>query len=43
MTSTRFRKHLATIMQFLNFEDDEIDQIASFMGHTRKTHDEFYR
>lgn len=43
LTSTRFRKHLATIMQILNFEDDEMEQIARFMGHTRKTHDEFYR
>lgn len=43
LTSTRFRKHLATILQLLNFENDEIDQIAAFMGHTRKTHEEFYR
>lgn len=43
LTSTRFRKHLATILQILNFENDEIDQITKFMGHTRKTHEEFYR
>ncbi|KAK9674796.1 hypothetical protein QE152_g40846, partial [Popillia japonica] len=24
-------------------EDDEMEQIATFMGHTKKTHAEFYR
>lgn len=43
MTSTRFRKHLATIMQLLNYEKDEMEQIARFMGHNMRTHEQFYR
>lgn len=43
LTSTRFRKQLATILQLMNFENDEMEQIARFMGHTEKTHKEFYR
>lgn len=43
MTSTRFRKHLATVMQLLNYEKDEMEQIARFMGHNMRTHEQFYR
>ncbi|XP_045478739.1 uncharacterized protein LOC123683842 [Harmonia axyridis] len=43
LTSTRFRKQIATILQIMNFEDDEMQQIATFMGHTEKTLREFYR
>ncbi|CAG9827018.1 unnamed protein product [Diabrotica balteata] len=43
LTSTRFRKQIATILQLTSFENDEMDQIARFMGHTQKTHLEFYR
>ncbi|KAJ8945466.1 hypothetical protein NQ314_009218 [Rhamnusium bicolor] len=43
LTSTRFRKQLATILQLMNFKNDEMEQIARFMGHTEKTHKEFYR
>lgn len=43
LTSTRFRKQIATILQLMNFRDDEMEQIAKFMGHTEKTHKEFYR
>lgn len=43
LTSTRFRKQIATILQLMNFEKDEMEQIARFMGHTEKTHMEFYR
>ncbi|XP_044765145.1 uncharacterized protein LOC123321547 [Coccinella septempunctata] len=43
LTSTRFRKQIATILQIMNFEADEMEQIAKFMGHTEKTHKEFYR
>lgn len=43
LTSTRFRKQIATILQIMNFEADEMQQIATFMGHTEKTHKEFYR
>lgn len=43
LTSTRFRKQIATILQLMNFEKNEMEQIAKFMGHTEKTHMEFYR
>lgn len=43
LTSTRFRKQIATILQLMSFEKDELYQVAKFMGHTEKTHMEFYR
>lgn len=43
LTSTRFRKQIATILQIMTVEKDEMEQIARFMGHTQKTHEEFYR
>lgn len=43
LTTTRFRKHIATTLQLLAMDDDEMEQIATFMGHTKKTHAEFYR
>lgn len=43
LTSTRFRKQIATILQLMHFQNDEMEQIARFMGHTEKTHREFYR
>lgn len=43
ITSTKLRKHIATILQVLNVKDIDKEQFASFMGHTMKTHDEFYR
>lgn len=42
-TSTRLRKHIATILQVLNITEDEMEQFASFMGHTKKTHQSYYR
>lgn len=43
LTSTKLRKHLATIMQILKMDKTDLEQLASFMGHTEKTHAEFYR
>lgn len=43
LTSTKFRKHIATTIQLMSMEEDEFEQIATFMGHTKKTHTEFYR
>lgn len=43
LTSSRLRKQIATVLQILNLDDSEKEQVASFMGHTRKTHEEFYR
>lgn len=41
--SSRLRKHIATMMQLMDLRENEIGQVASFMGHTEKTHWEFYR
>lgn len=43
LTSCRLRKHIATVTQVLNLKDNEIQQLAKFMGHTKKTHEEFYK
>ncbi|KAK5647980.1 hypothetical protein RI129_002872 [Pyrocoelia pectoralis] len=43
LTSTRFRKQIATTLQLMTMEDNEMEQVATFMGHTKKTHSEFYR
>lgn len=42
ISSNRLRKQIATIMQLLNLSKDESKQFAKFMGHTQKTHEEFY-
>lgn len=41
--SSRLRKHIATMMQLMDLRENEISQVALFMGHTEKTHREFYR
>ncbi|XP_074039988.1 uncharacterized protein [Leptinotarsa decemlineata] len=43
LTSTKLRKHLATISQILRMDQEDLEQLASFMGHTTKTHQEWYR
>lgn len=43
LTSTRLRKHLATICQILKMTTDDLEQLAQFMGHSSKTHNEWYR
>lgn len=42
ISSNKLRKQIATIMQILNLTKNETKQFANFMGHTQKTHDEFY-
>jgi hypothetical protein len=42
MTSNKLRKHIATVMQILSLSKDEAKQFSQFMGHTEKTHQEFY-
>lgn len=41
-SSDKLRKHIATVMQLLHLSQDEIKQFSTFMGHTQKTHEEFY-
>ncbi|XP_041853923.1 uncharacterized protein LOC121648062 [Melanotaenia boesemani] len=43
LTSTKLRKHVATVSQLLNLQTNELDQLATFMGHDIEVHREFYR
>lgn len=43
ITSTRLRKHLATLTQVFNLSTNEIEQLATFMGHTIGVHTNNYR
>ncbi|CAH1958498.1 unnamed protein product [Acanthoscelides obtectus] len=43
ISSNRLRKQIATVMQILNLSKEESEQFAHFMGHTEKTHNEFYK
>ena len=43
ITSTRLRKHLATLSQLFNLTEGEIEQLATFMGHTAGVHRNSYR
>ncbi|KAG5888311.1 hypothetical protein JTB14_015819 [Gonioctena quinquepunctata] len=38
ITSTRLRKHIATMTQLLNLKDHELDSLAKFMGHDIRVH-----
>ncbi|KAJ8967790.1 hypothetical protein NQ317_003099 [Molorchus minor] len=42
ITSNKLRKQIATVMQILNLSQDDVKQFSTFMGHTQKTHEEFY-
>ncbi|CAH0551392.1 unnamed protein product [Brassicogethes aeneus] len=42
MTSNKLRKQIATVMQILSLSKGNIKQFSNFMGHTVKTHEEFY-
>lgn len=41
--STKLRKHVATVTQIMNMQDNELDILANFMGHDIRVHREFYR
>lgn len=43
LRGTVLRKHLATYCVQLNFNDVDISDLATFMGHTDKIHKEHYR
>nr|XP_049575195.1 uncharacterized protein LOC125968056 isoform X1 [Syngnathus scovelli]XP_049589629.1 uncharacterized protein LOC125977309 isoform X1 [Syngnathus scovelli]XP_049591303.1 uncharacterized protein LOC125978199 [Syngnathus scovelli]XP_049591304.1 uncharacterized protein LOC125978199 [Syngnathus scovelli]XP_049591305.1 uncharacterized protein LOC125978200 [Syngnathus scovelli] len=43
ITSTKLRKHVATVSQLLNLKSHELDQLATFMGHDIEVHREYYR
>ncbi|XP_043472716.1 uncharacterized protein LOC122505273 [Leptopilina heterotoma] len=42
MSSNKLRKQIATVAQILNMSKEELRQFSKFMGHTEKTHAEFY-
>ncbi|XP_028319226.1 uncharacterized protein LOC114473662 [Gouania willdenowi] len=43
LTSTKLRKHAATLSTVLNMSNTEMDQLANFLGHDIRIHREFYR
>ncbi|XP_076012340.1 uncharacterized protein LOC143004999 [Genypterus blacodes] len=43
LTSTRLRKHAATLSTVLYMIDTEMDQLANFLGHDIRVHCEFYQ
>ncbi len=43
LTSTRLRKHLATMSQVLNLKEYHTDMLARFMGHDLVIHRKYYR
>ena len=43
LTSTSLRKHVATISQIINLKNNELDSLASFLGHDINVHRNFYR
>lgn len=43
LRSTKLRKHIATMSQVLNLQENELDVLAQFLGHDIRVHREFYR
>lgn len=43
LVSTKLRKHVATMTQIVNLQDNELDVLADFLGHDVRVHREFYR
>lgn len=43
ITCTRLRKHLATLTQMFNMSEGDVEQLATFMGHTPGIHKMSYR
>lgn len=43
ISSTRLRKHLATLLQTFSMSENDMEQLATFMGHTNEVHKKSYR
>ncbi len=43
LKSTQLRKQVATISQILSLKDNELDQLANFLGHDIRVHRDYYR
>lgn len=43
MRCTKLRKHIATLSQLLGLKSNELEQLATHMGHNIEVHREYYR
>ncbi|MEQ2222974.1 hypothetical protein ILYODFUR_032022 [Ilyodon furcidens] len=43
LRSTKLRKHVATLCQLLDLNNQELEQLARFMGHDIRVHCDYYR
>lgn len=43
LTSTKLRKHIATLSTILNLKTTEVDQLADYLGHNIAVHRKHYR
>lgn len=43
LSSTKLRKHVATMSKVLNLKENEMDDLANFLGHDIRVHREYYR
>lgn len=43
LTSTKLRKHLATMSQVISLSRQDLEQLADYMGHTADIHKTYYR
>lgn len=43
LRSTKLRKQVATLCQLLDLSEQELEQVATFMGHDIRVHRDFYR
>ena len=43
LKATELRKHVATFSQIINLKDNEMDQLAGFLGHNIRIHRDYYR
>jgi hypothetical protein len=43
LTSTKLRKQIASLAQVVSLKENELDSLATFMGHDIRIHAQFYR
>ncbi|XP_042578512.1 uncharacterized protein LOC109065761 isoform X4 [Cyprinus carpio] len=43
LRSTQLRKQVATVSQILSLKDNELNQLANFLGHDIRVHRDYYR
>ena len=43
LRSTKLRKQVATLSQVINLKNNELDSLATFLGHDVRIHREYYR